>query len=196
MLSLGFWALIGLTVLMRIGFAIRVRRAGERFLPDRAAIQREGWGIYGIRSVGFLLLVVLVVLLFRHPGWWQKLAFPLPSWVRWVALFSGLVSLGFWTWTHVALGALWSAQLQLRANHQLVMRGPYSRIRHPMYTAFLGWAASLGLVAANWAAVFLPLCAAVVLVARIPREERMMLGQFGDEYRDYMKRTGRLLPKL
>jgi hypothetical protein len=34
------------------------------------------------------------------------------------------------------------------------------------------------------------------LAARVPKEEQMMLEQFGDEYRDYMKRTGRYLPPL
>jgi len=37
--------------------------------------------------------------------------------------------------------------------------------------------------------------AAVFLVARVPQEEQMMLEQFGDEYREYMRRTGRFLPK-
>jgi hypothetical protein len=37
-----FWVLLGLTILMRIWFAIRVRRAGERLMPDRTAIRREG----------------------------------------------------------------------------------------------------------------------------------------------------------
>ena len=63
-----------------------------------------------------------------------------------------------------------------------------------MYSAILGWMLSLGLVAANW----IPLaCAALVamnFLLRIQGEEKMMLQQFGEEYRDYMKRTGRLLP--
>jgi hypothetical protein len=43
---LAFWSLLGLTMFMRIWFAIRVRRAGERLLPDRAALRREGWRIH------------------------------------------------------------------------------------------------------------------------------------------------------
>jgi len=38
--------------------------------------------------------------------------------------------------------------------------------------------------------------AVVLLYRRIDEEERMMVGQFGDEYRGYIKRTGRLLPRL
>ena len=192
---IAFWVLLGLTILMRIGFAIRVCRAGERLLPDQAAIRREGWRIYAIRSLGFLLIVGLIVLLARNPSWWRRLDFPLPFWLRWAGFALGLASLGLWTWTHVALGTLWSAQLQLRANHRLVTCGPYSQVRHPMYAAILVWATSLGFVMANWVPIIFAVSAGLLLVVRVPREEQMMLEQFGDEYREYMNRTGRFIPK-
>ena len=134
---LAFWALLGLTILMRLWFAIRVRRAGERLLPDKSAIRREGWKIYDLRLFVFLLFIALIVLLARNPNWRPKLSFPLAFWLRWGGVALGLASLGLWTWTHVALGTLWSAQLQLRTHHRVVTSGPYSRIRHPMYTAAL-----------------------------------------------------------
>ncbi len=93
------------------------------------------------------------------------------------------------------MGTLWSAYLELRTHHRLVTSGPYSRIRHPMYVAFLAWATSLGLVIANWVLIVFAVCLAVIVVARVPREEQMMLERFGDEYREYMKRTGRFLPR-
>ena len=177
--------------MMRLWFTIRVRRAGERLMPDMAAIRREGWRIYVI----FLLFLALIVLLARNPNWNTKVSFPLPFWLRWAGVALGLASLGLWTWTHVALGTLWSAQLQLRAKHRLVTSGPYSRIRHPMYTAILAWATSLGVVLANWIPIIVAVGGAVIFVMRVPREEQMMLERFGDEYREYMKRTARFLPK-
>jgi protein-S-isoprenylcysteine O-methyltransferase Ste14 len=192
---IAFWVLVGLMILMRIGFAIRVCRAGERLMPDQAAIRREGWRIGAMRLVVVLLLVALIVLLALHPTWMPKLDFPLPFWLRWAGVASGLASLGLWTWTHVALGTLWSPQLQLRAKHRLITAGPYAHIRHPMYTAILAWATSLGFVIANWVPIFFAVSAAGILVARAPREEQMMLDQFGDEYREYMNRTGRFLPR-
>jgi protein-S-isoprenylcysteine O-methyltransferase Ste14 len=194
-LRLAFWALFGVTLLMRIWFAIHVRRAGERLMPDKAAIRREGWRIFDIRLLVFLVLIALIVLLVCNPNWRSKLSFPLPFWLRWAGVALGLASLGLWTWTHVALGTLWSAQLQLRTHHWVVTFGPYLRIRHPMYTAVLAWATSLGLVLANWVPIVFAVWVAVILVARVPREEQMMLERFGDEYREYMKRTGRFLPK-
>jgi len=41
-----FWSLLGGIIVMRAYFTYRVRRAGERFLPDRQAIQREGRGAF------------------------------------------------------------------------------------------------------------------------------------------------------
>ena len=53
---------------------------------------------------------------------------------------------------------------------------------------------SLGLVAANWTPFVFAALGALHLLLKIKREEKMMLEQFGDEYREYIKRTGRLLP--
>ena len=54
---------------------------------------------------------------------------------------------------------------------------------------------ALVLVGANW--IFVALAAAVIagLVLRIPHEEQMMIAEFGEEYRVYIQRTGRLFPK-
>ncbi len=92
------------------------------------------------------------------------------------------------------LGKEWSPQLQLRKQHHLVTTGPYSRIRHPLYTAMMGYGASLALVTANW--IFIALVVLMIggLFARVPREEQMMIGEFGEEYRAYMQRTGRFWP--
>jgi protein-S-isoprenylcysteine O-methyltransferase Ste14 len=64
-----------------------------------------------------------------------------------------------------------------------------------MYTAILVWATSLGLVLGNWIPLFLVAWAVAIFASRVLPEERMMLEQFGDEYREYMKRTGKFLPR-
>ena len=69
------------------------------------------------------------------------------------------------------------------------------RVRHPIYTARLGYGASLALVTAN--RVFIGLAVLVIagLIDRVPKEERMMIEQFGEEYNAYMHRTGRFFPR-
>jgi protein-S-isoprenylcysteine O-methyltransferase Ste14 len=48
----------------------------------------------------------------------------------------------------------------------------------------------------NW--IFVAICALSILglLWRVPKEEQMMIETFGDEYKDYMKRTGRFFPKF
>jgi protein-S-isoprenylcysteine O-methyltransferase Ste14 len=141
------------------------------------------------------VLVAFIVLLSLHRISLQRLVLPLPPWLRWAGFALGLASLGLWYWMHLALGRFWSPQVQLRAVHRLVTSGPYSRMRHPMYTAIPGWAVSLGFMIASWVPVLFAAWAAAIFVMRVPQEERMMLEQFGDEYREYMKWTGRFLPR-
>ena len=188
-----FCALLAGTVIMRLVFAQRVHRAGGRLMPDRAAIRREGRGIFTLRVLVFLFLVALLVyaVLPRH---FPALSLPLPDAARWAGVALGVASLGLWTWTHIALGRLWSAQLQLRDDHRLVTTGPYARIRHPMYTAIIAWMIGAALITANWAVVAFAAAMMVFVAARVPREEQMMLERFGDDYRDYMRRTSRFLP--
>jgi len=190
-----FWVLFALVLLMRAYFTLRVRQAGERSLPDRAAVKREGAGAFLARVVAFFLLIGLMVSYAVQPPWVQSLLIPFPVWLRWAGAVLGLASLGLWTWTQVELGTLWSAQLQLREHHHLVTTGPYSRMRHPLYTAMIAWAVSLALVSANWIFIGVAVVTASVFFIRVPREEQMMIDQFGDEYLEFMQMAGRFLPK-
>jgi protein-S-isoprenylcysteine O-methyltransferase Ste14 len=192
---LAFWILFGVLLLIRAYSLFRVRQAGERFLPDRAAIEREGRGMFAIRFVGFFILIALLVFYALNPPWIQALLIPFPPWLRWLGFFLGLTSLALMAWTQVELGTQWSAQLQLREEHHLVTTGPYARVRHPMYTSMFGWGMALALVTAHWIFVVLAVLAIAGLIARVPREEQMMIEEFGEEYKAYRQRTGRFFPK-
>lgn len=102
----------------------------------------------------------------------------------------------FWR-SHYDLGRNWSVSLEMRQEHNLVTNGVYKRMRHPMYAAI--WIAAIAqpLLIHNVIAGGLVLVAfGAMCVLRIPKEEEMMLGMFGDDYREYMARTGRVLPKF
>jgi protein-S-isoprenylcysteine O-methyltransferase Ste14 len=191
-----FWILFGGVLVIRMYFSFRVRRAGERLLPDRAAIQREGRGAFAVRFVAFFVLLTLLALYALNVPWMRVLSIPLPPWLRWTGFVLGLTSLAWWAWTQSALGTHWSAQLQLRASHRLVTAGPYSRVRHPLYTAMLGIAVAFALVTAHWVFVSFGILSIIGLFIRVPREEQMMLDEFGPEYAMYMERTGRYFPRV
>jgi protein-S-isoprenylcysteine O-methyltransferase Ste14 len=195
-LSVIFWTLLVLMFVLRFWFGFRVWRAGERLTAERGAHQREGRWTHVVGCVFHLLLGALVLYAWLQGSRLREFAFSEPDWLRWAGVGLGITSVGLFAWTHQTLGRLWSSYLQLRPGHRLITHGPYGRIRHPMYSAILGWITSLGFVAANWTPFVFAALGALNFLLRIRGEEKMMLEQFGHEYREYMKRTGRLLPMI
>ena len=145
-----------------------------------------------------MLVLPLAYLLSDWPGWAD---YPLPAWAR---LAAGLTGTGFFLaalwllWrSHVDLGRQWSPHVEIRRDHTLITTGVYRRIRHPMYAAHLLWGIAQGLLLHNAVAGWCMLAAFVPMYfVRVGPEERAMLERFGRTYRDYMDRTGRMLPRL
>ena len=142
----------------------------------------------GMQVIPFLYIVT---------DWLDFADYYLPPWMG----FCGAAVFVFAVWllwrSHVDLGSNFSPKLQVRPDHSLVTDGVYRRIRHPMYTAHLLWAFAQLLLFHNWIAGPAFLLTIVPLFwLRIPKEEQMMRDLFGDEYKAYMDRTGRLFPRL
>lgn len=109
------------------------------------------------------------------------------------------MAVGLWLFwrSHADLGESWSVTLELNTHHRLVTRGVYRRVRHPMYTSFFVLGVGQALLLSNWIAGFAGLAATLLLVViRVPNEEAMMIEAFGDEYREYMRRTGGIVPRF
>ncbi len=76
----------------------------------------------------------------------------------------------------------------------LVLRGPYTFTRNPMYVALtLAYLGATLIFATAWPLLLLPLPLLVLDRVVIPFEERRLLGIFGDEYRRFMERVPRWL---
>jgi protein-S-isoprenylcysteine O-methyltransferase Ste14 len=147
------------------------------------------------------VFVVLVSLALVMPVLWMATSLlgfadyaPAP-----VALVAGALCIATGLWllhrSHVDLGTNWSNTLELRERHELVTRGIYTRVRHPMYSALFLHALGQALVLPNWVAGPSFLVAFTLIFAtRLHREERMMLDEFGEEYAAYRARTKRLMP--
>ena len=76
---------------------------------------------------------------------------------------------------------------------KFVSDGPYRRIRHPIYMAFLMILGSTLFISANW---FIGLAWIGMTASRIRFEEEIMVERFGDEYLEYMRGTGGLFSRL
>jgi protein-S-isoprenylcysteine O-methyltransferase Ste14 len=193
---IAFFILLGALLVIRLIFNLRIHQQGERVMPDREAIRKEGIGLFTSRVVLFFVLITILVLYAIDHPWMKAFNFTLPGWLRWLGFTIGLLSIGFLFWTEFELGRQYSPQLQLRQEHQLITTGPYTQIRHPLYTAQDGFGLGLALVSSNWFFLAFFIISLVGLWFRVPKEERMMLDQFGEQYQNYIKRTGRFLPKI
>jgi protein-S-isoprenylcysteine O-methyltransferase Ste14 len=175
-------------VAVRVPYELRRRR-------NRLTDHRGGWieaVLMGLVVIGMFLLPAVYAL----TPWLDFADYRLPSWAGslGVAVFTGALWL-FWR-SHADLGRNFSPTLQVRADHTLVVRGVYRRVRHPMYAAQWLWGIAQALLVHNWVAGLSGLTLSVLLyLLRIPPEERMMVDNFGDRYRSYMDQTGRILPR-
>lgn len=140
---------------------------------------------------------LVLPLLYLFSPWLSFADHALPSFVQWTGGVVMVVCLWLFWRSHADLGRNWSVSLELREGHELVTQGVYRRIRHPMYASIWLWSFAQGMLLENWLAGWsvVPAFAAMYFI-RIPREEQMMREKFGDAYRGYMKRTGRLAPRL
>lgn len=121
----------------------------------------------------------------------------LPVWARWAGTFFCILSLPLIVWVQRALGSNFSTTLHVREGHTLVTRGPYRWVRHPMYSVLFVQLVGILLLTANGLIGGVPLLAfLLIVVTRLKNEEATMIEKFGDEYRQYMQRTGRFLPRL
>jgi protein-S-isoprenylcysteine O-methyltransferase Ste14 len=98
---------------------------------------------------------------------------------------------------HKELGRNWSISLEIRERHELIRSGPYALVRHPMYTSFLLMALGQLFLLSNWVAGLAGLIGfSILFFGRVDKEERMMLDNFGPQYRAYMETTKRIIPYL
>jgi protein-S-isoprenylcysteine O-methyltransferase Ste14 len=123
--------------------------------------------------------------------------YSLPTWVNIFGICIYLTSMWLFWKSHHDLGQNWSPTLEVRESHTLITDGIYQKIRHPMYTSVFLWCVAQALLIPNYIAGLSGIISFVILYfLRIGNEEKMMLDQFGDAYREYMERTGRIIPKL
>ncbi|HEU4327524.1 MAG TPA: isoprenylcysteine carboxylmethyltransferase family protein [Roseiflexaceae bacterium] len=165
---------------------------------ERGAVTyREGALNRGLRiAFGVPFVLMLLVYCFRPETLaWAQL--PLPEWARWLGLALGLLAVPLSWWVQVSLGANFDTTLHVREGHTLVTHGPYRWVRHPMYSVLYLFELALLLLSANWLIGGVPLVVlTLIVVTRLDHEEATMIETFGEAYRAYMRRTGRLLPRF
>ena len=186
---LGMLGILG--ALVRLYYMRRVSESGQKISIKREEGLRMA-SLWSFTALGWIAGLLYVI----APQRMRWAALPLPTWSRWIGVGLGIVSLPSFLWTHRALGKNWSATLEIKEQHTLVTSGPYRWVRHPMYTTIFVQALASFLVSANWVIGMAGLGTNLMVAARVADEEALMIDEFGDQYRAYMRRTGRFLPPL
>ena len=184
-----FWAAMIAEMVIRA--PIRRKQRKESKSEKRVTTQEK-------TLLGLLFLAMFFLPLFYSATTWLDFAnYSLPNWAGWLGTVLIILSLLVFWRSHVDLGLNWSPSLEIRTEHKLITSGIFGYIRHPMYASQWIWVIAQPLLLQNWVAGFLNLLVFIVFYAlRVRAEDKMMLDTFGNEYLEYMNKTGAVLPKI
>ena len=121
-----------------------------------------------------------------------------PSWPLWiVGVVVGLSGLAIRIAAKRTLGRFFTVRVQLQEGHEIVDRGIYGWVRHPLYLGLvLEWTAAPFLLGSPAGLLLTTLPILVGVLQRIPREENLLVEGLGEPYREYMRRTKRFIPGI
>jgi protein-S-isoprenylcysteine O-methyltransferase Ste14 len=172
-------------------------RARARLGGETVARRREGPLFLALRVLMALALFGAILAHVVIPDWMAWASFDAPQTLRWLGFIFGVLTVPAVHWVLSALGRNVTETVLTKERHELVTRGPYRWVRHPLYTTGLALFLALGLMAGSWLVLLATGIAFALLRGLvIPREEQVLLAKFGQRYQTYMQRTGRLLPRV
>ena len=185
--------ILGFAIIVPIGAYHRIKSQATGEKLDR---RQEGiFILVTLRPIAIAGMAGLVTYMI-NPALMTWSSAAVPNWLRWTGVVLGITGGLLLVVTFRTLGNNLTDTVVTRAAHTLVTRGPYRWVRHPFYLAAAVAFVANSLVTANW---FLALTGGItfgLLVLRTRIEEDKLIERFGEDYKEYMKRTGRFLPRL
>lgn len=126
----------------------------------------------------------------KEPLWPHSLALDT------TALAVTLLGAAFAIWSRVTLGRNWSSVPQVKEQHELVVKGPYRIVRHPIYTGLILTVVGTALALDKGIGLFMAalVFASYWLKSRV--EEKLMMEAFPDQYPEYRRRVKALIPGI
>jgi protein-S-isoprenylcysteine O-methyltransferase Ste14 len=191
-----FRILAGVILITGMGISTYFRLKADRETGEKISRKVDGSAMMNFIKIGGLILWLSPFVYLINPAWmaWSRIG--LPEWARWLGVGLGLIGVFGVYWLFSSIGSGISPTSATRQKHVLSTKGPYKYIRHPLYTFGSSLFIAFGMMADNWFIALLGILAFIGMAVRTPKEEANLIEKFGDEYREYMKRTGRFLPKL
>ncbi len=179
-----------------IGISSYFRRKADIDTGEKIPRKVDGAVTMNLIKIGGLILWLSPLVYLINPNWmnWSKIG--LSESIRWLGVGIGILCVLGVYWLFSSIGSGISPTSATRKEHQLSTKGPYRWVRHPLYTIGSMLILSFGAMADNWFIAMLGGMAFLGMAARTPIEEANLIEKFGEEYREYMKHTGKFFPKL
>jgi protein-S-isoprenylcysteine O-methyltransferase Ste14 len=193
---LAFFLMILYLIMMRVCFNLMLKKRGSGYLTRKKSLANEGKKIFVFKVVISIILTLIIIGYLFNLRFVKIFTLSTLMLLKWTGFIIGGISLLFWTWAQLVLGNDWRVNYQLNENHKLITNGPYRKIRHPLYTAMIIWCIGISILTTNLIFIGFSLLSITFLLIRIPKEEKMLIDKFGNEYKEYIKRTGRFFPKI
>lgn len=177
----GLWIAFGLIWLLSAGFSKKTERSqttGSRLLQG------------GLAASGFLLMFG-----WRGPlGVLDERFLPESSIFGWTGFALTVAGFAIAIWARIVLGRNWSATITIKQDHEIIRRGPYGFVRHPIYFGIM--------LAMFGTAIYFGTFRGLLSVAltfsgwwlKSRMEETFLLEQFGPHYREYQREVKALIP--
>jgi len=189
-----FRILAAIILFTGIGISVYYRSKADRDTGETISRKVDGNVMMTFIKIGGLLLWFSPLVYLINPNWMRWSKFGLPDSVRWLGVGIGILCVFGIYWLFSSIGSGISPTSATRKEHKLVTSGPYRWVRHPLYTVGASLFVSFGMMADNWFIAALGVLTFILMAIRTPKEEANLIEKFGDEYREYMKTTGRFLP--
>ena len=179
-----------------VGISIYFRRKADRDSGEKLSRKLDGTPMMLVIRIFGLILWLSPIVYLLNPLWmsWSKIG--LTESMRWIGFGFGIIVVGLIYWLFTSIQGGITPVSATRSNHKLVTHGIYRWVRHPLYSVGSSLYISFGLMSDSWFIILMGVLAFIVMAIRTPKEEANLIEKFGDEYREYMKRTGRFLPKI
>jgi protein-S-isoprenylcysteine O-methyltransferase Ste14 len=175
------------------------------------------WGIF---LVVWLVAAISTKRTVYHEDATRRLRYLIPIVVGWFLLFRGyrlpnpfnlrvipysdtirigssilcICGLGICLWARAVLGRNWSGTVTLKENHELIVRGPYRFVRHPIYTGLIAMLIATAIAQGHLAGIIGVVLVCISFWIKLSDEEEVMLKQFPDQYSAYRQRVKRIIP--
>jgi protein-S-isoprenylcysteine O-methyltransferase Ste14 len=158
----------------------------------------QEWMDFGSRLLYSIPVFVGCYLLFsdRFSGWLQERVVPKNLGLEPLAILLTAAGIGFAIWARFYIGDNWSSAVTIKVDHQLIRTGPYAFVRHPIYSGILLGMIGTALARREPRGVFAIALLWLGFWIKSRMEEGFMRKTFGEQYQEYSRSTGALIPRM